>query len=482
MPTNSTITATPSVALPVTLARITTGSAWNTWTIAMTANKRFASRYTIQLYDESTTFTISDGTNTLSFDSKKYGGAGTYTFDFAGASGTVTISNTTPITRGYLASNPTTNGGSVTIQSVTHIAVGTYNNITVASSGAVTTGTSATVYGVQVNNANNPSPYILTQGLTIGIPVTFNGNHTTIIDSGNMAINNIVTTKSITLDTSKQMLPDFIPLTSKNALTGGLGGNGGLSNWTENYSNRVFPGIGGTGGAGYGYTKIINPSANIGTGGGQGGCSLGTSTYYTQSMRQGDTGGSNTPALSLITYSPNNNYSYALSPKTSPYASIYTNYCMSGGGGSFQWAGVQGYGYWIDPVGLVGVGNQGSGAICFIAKGNVTISSTGGIDTSGARGGVGHFFPCRSTETSSAGGAGLLAGGNGGGGSGGSAVGIFYYGSYTNSGTITSAGGDAGAGGRAFNVGTGTIIPSFTNGNAGTAGSAGAIVTAKLTL
>jgi hypothetical protein len=105
-------------------------------------------------------------------------------------------------------------------------------------------------------------------------------------------------------------------------------------------------------------------------------------------------------------------------------------------------------------------GEYSGGFVCIIAKGNITINSTGIISANGGNGGNGG-------NSDNAGQSISVGGGGGGGGAGGGVIALFHKGNYMNNGTIQVTGGLGGVAGYGMSGGM--------SGTSGTSGSIGTI-------
>lgn len=235
---------------------------------------------------------------------------------------------------------------------------------------------------------------------------------------------------------TKELTAYYQMTTVLQALKGGAGGN---SSGTGGPGRINAGGYGGGGSGGYG-SAGPGSVANIvyaELGGGAGGAyAYNTSSYIASGGNSTHGGGSGGGGGNLSSSS-------------------------GGGGGANQGGGGGGGGSGGNSGGgpgyYGGAGNWAGGLVLIIAGGNVTNSAGSVISANGGSGGVG--------------GNSVTGGGNGagGGGAGGGVVAIYYKGTYTNSGSITVAGGPGGASGTGGN-----------GGGAGGAGAVGTIVTQKV--
>jgi hypothetical protein len=255
---------------------------------------------------------------------------------------------------------------------------------------------------------------------------------------------------------------------------GGDGGDGGSGSTTNSISCP-----GGKGGAG---TPGTWWGGGRGGGGGGGGASYGTSQFA--SGGNGGDGaytGTGTPGSSVNTTGTNavngNNGSGGAGGGGGASATSASGIATSGAGGSANGAGGGGGGGGADatsttsPTASPGASSSGGagGLILIIAKGNVTINSSGRLSAKGspgANGGDAYVL-----------GSGYAGGGGGGGGSGGGIIAILAKGAITNSGTTDVSGGVGGLGG---NGNYGNSPYQYLNGQNGKNGGSGTVQLVQL--
>lgn len=261
------------------------------------------------------------------------------------------------------------------------------------------------------------------------------------------------------------------PLSYTNPLRCGDGGNGGDGGGYLNYKGSGGIGTQGTllgsgcGGGGAGGGCGISNQHPHGYEGGEGYPLYGlggkgdykewrTSTTYGSQGINGSGGGG--ASICVLSYED----------------SGFSGWCRAGNGGSGYISGGGGAGgASIDQYGsgtLMGLdganGEYGGGKLLIIAKGNVIIN--GSIYCKGGKGGNGSNGTAKG---------GCASGGGGGGGAGGGSICIYHKGTYTSNGTLNVDGGLGGSGGNYSGQ-----YQYASNGNAGTAGTVGAIKTIKL--
>ncbi|MCD9020513.1 discoidin domain-containing protein [Cohnella silvisoli] len=264
---------------------------------------------------------------------------------------------------------------------------------------------------------------------------------------GNDNISPLILSKVKSDLTTKTIQKYFQLTTVFEALKGGAGGNGGAGG-----AGIFSAGAGGAGGNGR-----INSGGYGGGGGGGGGGSAAGGQGGAISFAElgggigGKQGSSSTPTPSKGCLGGGGGGAGSTPSASSGGDGGNATNCGVGAGGGGGGGSVNGSTA-ASPSGFAG------GLILVICKGNVTNSGT--ISANGTQGGDGAV----------SGGA-QSGGGGGGGGTGGGVVGIFYGGTYSNTGSITVSGGGAGNAGAA------------NGGNAGlpgTSGSVGTIVTQKI--
>ena len=309
---------------------------------------------------------------------------------------------------------------------------------------------------------------------------------------------NLTINSGVTLDgTSPQLIFVKNTLTINGTISmtgkGGVGGNEGQVGGSATNLNATAGngggvsgsmGTGGSGGA-YANSGAVGSAGSAGSGGGGGGGGGGGRGYgnSTTSISAGVTGG--------VTTSRGTTGGSATTLRTTgsllEYLLAKGNLLGAGaGGGSLGGTGGQGghngaYSTGRDggaggSGGTGGVGGAGGGALIIIAK-DVIIGGSGSIQSKGENGGNGSGGGNGANGGAggwnyggSGGGGGGCAGGGGGGGSGGFIS--LYYGSLTNSGTLTVSGGTGGSNGSGF--GSGGSGGYGTNNAGGYAGGAGA--------
>ncbi|TCP57785.1 F5/8 type C domain-containing protein [Tumebacillus sp. BK434] len=228
------------------------------------------------------------------------------------------------------------------------------------------------------------------------------------------------------------------------APTTGRGGAGGFGTW---YGG----GVGGGGGGGRGF-EYVTYKWGYGGNGGEGSSGPGSaSTRFVQGVGpvflQGNNGGIGAGGSGGLVIG-----------NTGVIANSGNGGSSLQGGGGGGGGGLGTY-YNSTSAGDGGIGrNLGGGALILVARGSITISSTGVIDAnatgSAGVGGVGVAYGDSNNDG---------GGGGGGGGAGGGTVTIIHKGTFSNLGTITVNGSAGGVGG----VGA----PNGQNGSAGGIGS-----------
>lgn len=266
---------------------------------------------------------------------------------------------------------------------------------------------------------------------------------------------------------------------------GGNGGNGGRGAYgSGDYTfNQGNPGSGSGGSSGKWYA---------GGWGGAGGGGAGSSCVFAK--WGGGTPGSGGNAGQSIELNPLGTGGSGGSPEGGN-GGVGGNFCGGGGGaGNEGHGGGGGAGYiggspgqysYNDPgvhaaaAGTSGMG-IGGGTLVIVAKGTITIGSTGQIKCNGLNGGNGGSGACQSYTGADWTGSG---GGGGQGGGGGGSVLLAYGTALVNNGTITVNGGAAGYGGQGglCSADQSELGYEGYNGRSGTAGTVGGIATKKLT-
>lgn len=267
-----------------------------------------------------------------------------------------------------------------------------------------------------------------------------------------------------------------------NGGTGGRGGRGarGSSNYTF-YQGEPGAGSGGTSGKWY-----------AGGWGGAGGGGAG-STILWKSMGEYIPGSGGNAGQS-IDMNPLGTGGYGGSPDGGN-GGVGGNLCGGGGGagnaghgggggagfigGSPGEASYEDSGAHVAVAGTSGMG-IGGGTLVIVAKGTITIGSTGQIKCNGLNGGNGGSGACQSYTGADWTGSG---GGGGQGGGGGGSVLLAYGTALVNNGTITVNGGSGGAGGQRglCSADQSDLGYEGYTGSSGTAGTVGGIATKKLT-
>ncbi|OZB95945.1 hypothetical protein [Paenibacillus sp. XY044] len=230
-------------------------------------------------------------------------------------------------------------------------------------------------------------------------------------------------------------------------MQGGIGGGGGGGG--AGYQNGSG-GSGGNGNIGRGITPnpaiLLSPSSVNGASGNNGSGGVGQNVSVTSGARSGTPG---------IAYGGGTGGTGATS---NTYNTSSNGYSLSSDGSE-----------------------RAGGLIVLIARGNITVGSTGKILANGGKGTAGTAGGNLSSIYANY----CNGGGGGGGGAGGGCIFIRYGGTYTNNGTVTALGGAGSAGGSAGAAYQGSssgpvVYPSNGSGSPGQAGANGTVSAIKI--